>query len=529
MAALLTPLACEATLAPSASASAGAGDAVKPTCSAVPVSAPAGARVVSVDVTHHDGGTVTVPAQLPLNPETTITDVPAWCDVVVTLTHRGADDHVTVKVSLPEDPKKWSGRLQATGGSAYLAGNLNGPELVNAVKEGYVATTTDAGVGQNALDASWGLKADGTTDVPLLTNFASRSTHEMTLVAKDIAARFYGRPVTYAYWNGCSTGGRQGYSEAQNYPNDYDGVLAAAPAVNWDRFAVATLWPQVVFNEEHVAPTLCELDAFNAAAVKACDSLDGVKDGIIDNPQDCTWNPRKLVGTKVVCDGQTLTITAEVADAVRKIWAGPVAPNGKKLWYGPNIGADFTYLADVNQPFFVADSWAKYFVAKNPALDTKKLTYASFAQLFAASQKQFNRVIGTDDPDLSGFRAAGGKLLSWQGQSDQLVPTQGTVDYRKRVERTMGGGARVDDFYRLFLLPGVAHCQGGPGPQATDPLGALVTWVEKGHAPATLATAVLDADGTVTATRNACRYPQMARYTGHGDPAVAGSYRCSAA
>ncbi len=314
----------------------------------------------------------------------------------------------------------------------------------------------------------------------------------MTLVAKDIAARFYGRPVTYAYWNGCSTGGRQGYSEAQNYPNDYDGVLAAAPAVNWDRFAVATLWPQVVFNEEHVAPTLCELDAFNAAAVKACDSLDGVKDGIIDNPQDCTWNPRKLVGTKVVCDGQTLTITAEVADAVRKIWAGPVAPNGKKLWYGPNIGADFTYLADVNQPFFVADSWAKYFVAKNPALDTKKLTYASFAQLFAASQKQFNRVIGTDDPDLSGFRAAGGKLLSWQGQSDQLVPTR-----HGRLPQAGGADDGRGSAGRRFLpaLPAARRraLQGGPGPQATDPL-APGHVVEKGHAPATLATAVLDAD-----------------------------------
>lgn len=479
IAAAIVPLSA-AAFAPTA-ANAGPG---QPSCSAMPVSAPPGATVESVRTVANPGGTVTIPDQTPLPTPPPVTDVPAWCDVTVVLSHPGANDHVTVKVSLPSDPAKWTGRLQAAGGSAYLAGPLTGAETVVAVKNGYVGTVTDAGVSQNALDSTWALKADGSLNTGLLKNFASRSVHDMTLVAKDVTRYFYGRPAAYSYFNGCSTGGRQGYMEAQRYPDDYDGILANAPAINWDRFAVATLWPAVVFNEEKVAPSACELAAFNTAATKACDTLDGVKDGIIDNPQACGWDPRRLVGTKVVCDGETLTITKAEADAVRKIWQGP-----GKLWYGPNKGADISqFLAVPGQPFFVADSWVKYFVTRNPALDTTKLTYRDFAKLFASSQRQFNKVIGTDDPDLRAFRDSGGKLLTWQGQYDQLIPTQGTVDYRKRVERLMGGNARVNEFYRLFLLPGVAHCQGGPGAQAVDPLGALVNWVENGPAPATLAT-----------------------------------------
>lgn len=488
-------------------------------CSTVPVAAPLGARVDSIHAVADPGGTKTFP-------DRTVTDVPASCDITVVLSHPGADDHVTVKVMLPSNPEHWSGRLQAFGGSAYQAGDLNGSALAVGVKNGYVATTTDAGVSQNPLDATWGLKPDGTVNAGLLTDFASRSAHDMTVVAKNVARTFYGRPVGYAYWNGCSTGGRQGYEEAQSYPNDYDGILAAAPAVDWSRFAIATLWPQAVFNEEHVAPTACELAAFNTGAIKACDALDGVVDGIIDNPRNCHWDPRSLIGTKVQCDGQELTISAALAEAVRKIWEGPTSPGGRQLWYGPNIAADFTYLATAGMPFTVADSWAKYFVAKDPSFDTTKLTYASFSKLFMESVRQYERIIGTNDPDLSAFRDAGGKLLSWHGQADQLVPTQGTVGYRNRVNAVMGGNARVNDFYRLFLLPGVQHCGGGPGLQAVDPLSALVNWVEKGERPATLATAATSSTGEITATRNACPYPKVARYVGHGDPQHATSYRC---
>lgn len=496
-----------------------------PLCSAVPVSAPPGAKVESVTAVAHAAGTVTFPDARPLPTPPPITDVPARCDITVTLTHPGANDHVNVKISLPRDPKRWTGRFQATGGSAYLAGDFGAP-VVQAVKDGYVAAATDAGVGTNPIDVSgWALTADGNVNAPLLKNFASRSVHDMAVVGKDVTRKFYGSPVRYAYWNGCSTGGRQGYEEAQAYPHDFDGILAKAPAINWDRFGVATLWPQVVFNEEKVQPTQCELETFNTAAVKACDTLDGVKDGIIDDPAGCRWDARKLIGTKIVCDGKEITISAATADAVRKIWAGPVSPTGRKLWFGPNKSAAFNWLAQAGAPFFVADSWVRYFVQRDPAFDTKKLTYEQFAQVFHRSQQEYNSIIGSDDPDLSAFARAGGKLLSWHGQTDELVPTQGTVDYRERVNRLSGGNKRVDDFYRLFLLPGVNHCGKGIGPQPTDDLGALVNWVEKGKAPATLAASITDANGKTT-TRNVCRYPQVTRYNGHGDPALASSYRC---
>jgi hypothetical protein len=495
-------------------------------CSTIPVSAPSGAKVESVTAAAHAGGTVTFPGVPPLPTPAPITDVPAWCDITVTLTHPGANDHVNIKISLPQDPHKWTGRFQATGGSAYLAGDFGAP-LVTAIKAGYVAAATDAGVGQSPIDVSgWALTADGKVNTPLLKNFASRSLHDMAVVGKDAALKFYGAPVRYAYWNGCSTGGRQGFEEAQDYPNDFQGILAPAPATSWDRFAVATLWSQVVFNEEKTYPTQCELEAFNTAAVKACDTLDRVKDGIIDNPQQCHWDARRLIGTKVLCNGKEITISAADAAVVNKIWAGPVSPDGKKLWYGPNRGASFSYLAQVGAPFFVADSWVKYFVKKDPQFDTTKLTYQQFAQIFQQSQQDFNSIIGADDPNLFAFRNAGGKLLSWHGQADELIPTQGSVDYRERVDRLMGGDKRVDDFYRLFLLPGVTHCGGGPGPQPTDALGALVNWVEKGQAPATLAAATTDASGK-TIARNVCRYPHVARYTGQGDPAMASSYRCA--
>ncbi|GIF76868.1 tannase [Asanoa siamensis] len=448
----------------------------RPRCAPLTVAAPPGAEVEAVTAVAHAGGTVTVPAPPPLPQPPPITGVPARCEITVTLTHPGAHDHVQVRIALPQDRRDWTGRFQATGGSAYLAGDFGAP-LVTAVKAGYVAAATDAGIGQSPLDVSgWAPTDDGA----LLANFADRSVHDMAIVGKDVARSFYGSPVRYSYWNGCSTGGRQGFAEAQRHPKDFQGILAGAPATSWDRFAVATLWPQVVFNEEKTYPTVCELEAFTTAAVKACDRLDGVADGIIDDPRDCHWDARRLIGTKVVCDGREITISPAVADVVNKIWAGP------KLWYGPNKGASLSALANAGTPFFVADTWVRYFVERDPAFDTTTLTYREFARLFQQSQDRFHDVIGTDDPNLFAFRAAGGKLLSWHGQADELIPTRGSVDYRQRVERLMGGAHRVDDFYRLFLLPGVTHCGGGSGPQPVDPLGALVRWVEKGHAPTTI-------------------------------------------
>ncbi|WP_127509265.1 tannase/feruloyl esterase family alpha/beta hydrolase [Actinoplanes solisilvae] len=472
--------------------------AAKPaaSCTAMPVSAPSGTKVVSVKAVARAGGDFTFPQTPGLPPVPPINDVPAWCDVNVVVTHPGAKDSVKIKISLPQDKKDWNGRFQATGGSAYSAGDVSdlSVALIAAVKGGFAGAATDAGVGaKGATDASWGLTADGKINEGLLTNFASRSVHDLAVIGKSVTTGFYKRAASYSYFTGCSTGGRQGYAEAQNYPKDFDGILANAPAIEWNRFEIATLWSQAVFNEEKVAPSQCELAAFNTAAVAACDTVDGVKDGVIADPQACSWDARQLVGKKVVCDGNELTISKQLATAVNKIWAGPVTTSGKKLWYGQNKGSSFAFIANPGKPFAVPDQWAKYFVTKNPSFDATKLTYESFEKLFNSATRQFDGVIGDRDPNLSKFAKAGGKLLTWHGQADQLIPTQGTTDYRKRVNAELGGSKRVDNFYRVFLLPGVDHCgttlfsTGGLVKPGAD-LNALINWVENGKAPAYLPT-----------------------------------------
>lgn len=502
---------------------AGPAQATGTTCESIGAPEVPGASVLSVtSIERHD---FTVPPG-PFNPEP-ITDIPAFCEVVVTLTHPGVDDQVFVETWLPLDT--WSGRFQGTGGGGYAAGVFD-TALAFAVKAGYAAVSTDAGVDEDPLNPSkWALTDDGRVNRELLTNFSSRSLHDMTVAGKALTAQFYGRPADHSYWNGCSTGGRQGHMEAQRYPNDYDGIVATAPAINWPRWLMADQWPQIVMQQEGNFPTPCEFAAFNDAAVAACDLLDKVADGVIGDPTQCRYDPRELIGKKIVCEGQELTISRADAEVVAKIWDGP------GLWYGLPRGTSFDWIAATvtapdgtitGAPFGIADNWIKYFVQKDPAFDTSTITYRDFPRLFARSRAEFDRIIGTDDPDLSGFRAAGGKMLTWHGYADEVIFPGGTVNYRERVERVMGGPSRVDEFFRVFLAPGVGHCAGGPGPVPTDPLAAVVDWVERGVAPDTLPAATTNANGEQV-TRDLCRYPLVSRYNGHGDPNSATSYRCA--
>jgi feruloyl esterase len=495
-------------------------------CGTMQVPAPAGSQVESVTALAVPAGTFNVPGSQPLG-GFPIPNVPAHCEVTVTLTHPGANDHAKVQVWLPQTG--WNGRFQGVGGAAYAAGSIGNVAL--AIQQGYAAATTDAGVDTSGLNASWGLNADGTTNTALLKNFADRSVHEMALVGKEVTADVYTHAAAYSYFNGCSTGGRQGYMEAQKYPTDFNGVNGDAAGINWNKFEVSTLWPQVVMNELKDYPSTCELDTFNAAAVKACDKLDGVADGLISDPAKCDFDPRSLIGTKGVCNGTAYTVTAADAEVVRKIWDGPRGTDGKRLWYGLPVGAQFDYLAashtttdgtSAGDPFIVPKEWVAFFVQKDPSFTSANLTYAQFDQIFKKASSQYDSIIGTANPNLTAFRNAGGKLISWQGDSDQLIPTAGTVDYRNRVDALMGGTKKVDDFYRVYLVPGLAHCglQGGP----IDDMTSLVNWVEQGKAPAVLHATLTTATGT-TVQRDICRFPMVSHYAG-GDPASASSFRC---
>ncbi|CAK7210090.1 hypothetical protein SCUCBS95973_000674 [Sporothrix curviconia] len=497
----------------------------------------------------------------------------SFCDVNVTLTHGNAGDRVRIETWLPLTQADWNGRFQATGGSGFAAG-LFAAALGPAVADGYAASSTDAGVGTTG---SFPVLANTTAALmtQLLTNFGSLSVHEMAVVGKALVQQLYDQPATKSYFTGCSTGGRQGMMEAQQYPSDFDGILAASPAINWDRLLAAMLWPFSVLQQQfppggtgEVVPQ-CVLDAFQGGVLSACDALDGVTDGVIAQPGLCTFDPTTLVGRGIACSNNgnnsasSITITAAHAAVFSKILAGPASPTGQQLWYGLLPGATPDLLASTTQngtaPFSLAATWLNNFVlgletvnnsntfslknaqtvkVKARSTDTTALANVqAFTNVFQQSQQMFDVQLGTDNPDLRAFEAAGGKMLSWHGLADQLVFPNGTFDY---VQRTMDllDAAAVDGFFRVFSAPGVQHCGGGPGAMPTDPLAALVSWVENGTAPDTLpamrmatmagvnATATGNSTTASVITRNLCRYPQMMVYSGSGDASLAASWMC---
>ncbi|KAK5144136.1 hypothetical protein LTR04_001664 [Oleoguttula sp. CCFEE 6159] len=455
-----------------------------------------------------------------------------FCQVNITYTHSGTNDSIHVQVWLPLSG--WNQRFMGTGGGGYATGAFD-LALAPAINRGYAAASTDGGHVLSVTTArSWALASPGNVNQYLLLDFASKSLHDMAVLGKAVTESFYGKAPIYSYWDGCSTGGRQGLMEAQRYPNDYNGILAAAPAINWPKFLPSEIWPQVVMNEEHVYPEQCEFDAITAEAVKACDSIDGVKDGIIAATGLCHFDPHSLVGQPFTCntDGTKRMYSNAAATIVQETWGGP-HKNSTRLWYGLNPGTSLSGLAFTNRtvagtsygvPFPISDDWIQLFVKKDPSFNTTSITASDFASIFHQSYQEYESIMGTDDPDLSAFRNAGGKMITWHGLADQLIFPNGTVDYYQRV---MAVDPKVQDYYRLFLAPGVGHCGGGIGPTPDDQLGALIDWVEHGIAPSMLSTTSPPVDGTQT-HRPLCVYPLVARWDGIGDSTKGSSYKCSA-
>ena len=352
----------------------------------------------------------------------------------------------------------------------------------------------------------------------------------MTVVGKALTEAFYGKPPRYSYFVGCSTGGRQALSEAQRYPQDYDGVVAGAPAINFTRLHIEQMWGPLVMKESNNPVPQCRLAAATSAAVAACDAIDGVKDGVIEDPKRCHFDPQSLVGTTVEGCG---TFTATDADVIRKIWQGPRRQDGSFLWYGLAYGGDFAGLSSTGgtplapRPMGITLDWWRYFLTQNPQFDWTTLTYPAYEQLWEQSVEMFSSVIATDNPDLDRFRSRGGKAILYHGWSDQLIYPEGTIDYYRRIQEQMGGAAKTSDFIRLFMAPGVAHCGGGAGPAPTGQLDALVKWVEEAKAPDTLPAVRRDPSGAVR-SRPLCQYPLVAKYKGAGSTDDAANFACAA-
>jgi pimeloyl-ACP methyl ester carboxylesterase len=435
--------------------------------------------------------------------------LPDFCRVALTV-----DPAINIELWLPTD--QYNNRFQGVGGGGY-AGQINFGGMAEALRAGYATASTDTGHVGHDLDGSFALTPDGTLDMPLIEDFASRSLAELTDKSRSLVAEFYGEEAEYAYWNGCSTGGRQGLMLAQRYPDAYDGILAGAPAINWDRFMPSLLWPQVVMDEELGQPIEpCKLAEATHAAVEACDAVDGVSDGLLDDPAACDFDPVSLVGVDTPC-GEFSEADAAVIQA---IWDGPRTSDGELLWYGLTPGAPLEGLAGM-VPFPIGLDYVRLWIHQDPTFDWHTLGYVGFGDAYRTSQDLFHDVIGTDEPDLTPFRDAGGRLLMWHGWYDQFIPPEGSIDYYDRVLETVGDTSEVAEFARLFMAGGAFHCEESPELTAFDAFGALVDWVETDRAPETI-TASRGAK-----TRPLCPYPGVAAYDGTGDQDRASSFICT--
>ena len=433
---------------------------------------------------------------------------------------------INIWVGLPTGGQ-WNGRLQSEGGGGF-AGSVNIP--VNSISGGYIGIQTDTG--HNGGGGSFGMLTpvpNGAPNVQLQTDFAYRSEHEMAVIGKQLAQAFYGTQPVFSYWNGCSTGGRQGLRMAQDYPGDYNGILAGAPAVHFDRLGVAQTWPQLPMLLDTGAPISTTKETLAvSAAIAACDANDGVVDGVITDPRKCTYNPvNDPAITKASCTSSDNTcLTPAEAGAILKIWNGPTNLQGKKLWYGYQRGAALNSVAGANLNSIPLQQ-AQFWIYFDPTWTVSQLNYANFQPFMQKTMAMMNALTASENPDLSAFRNRGGKIVMWQGFADQLIPSEDSIDYYDSVTNFLGGGyAQTQQWYRHFMAPGVAHCGGGVGPQPQNLFPTVVNWVENGVAPDTLL-ATKSLPGGVTQSRPLCPYPAMAKYIGSGDTNDAANFVCS--
>ncbi|KAM0482212.1 hypothetical protein ACHAP7_004442 [Fusarium lateritium] len=369
-----------------------------------------------------------------------------FCNVTVSYTHPGQNDTIDVEAWLPIDT--WNGRLQAVGGGGWVAGRffLSYAAMRGAVADGFATISTNAGLG-NALEAGpWALASPGNVNLYNLQNFGSVSLEEQRLsgltskavLGKSLIKDFYGRGPEFSYWTGCSQGGRQGLMLAQRYPTAYDGIIAGAPAIHWTELFSYIQWPQQVMNVLGSYPPACEFDAITAAAIKACDGLDGVLDGVISKVDECleTFDPFTVIGKTIKCpelNGTHVRITKSAAAAVNATWQGISINNGRQTYHGIFPGAQLTGTSTnaygqpgllstnctsgscVAAPVLLGVQWLQLFVAKNPDLDLATLSPSQFQDLVYAGQQQYSSIVGTQDADLTRFRDAGGKMISFHG------------------------------------------------------------------------------------------------------------------
>ncbi|KAK6085534.1 feruloyl esterase b precursor [Seiridium cupressi] len=469
------------------------------------------------------------------NPAIELEAVVDFCKIAIEYTHPGQNDVVNTWIGLPLDAAGWNSRFQMAGGGGWSAGSES--TIVSPVVDGYSTSSTDGGHSGNRSTADWGLVSPGNTNWPALSDFASVALNEAASLGKLATEIYYGEKPKYSYWNGCSTGGRQGHMMGQRYPEQFDGIVAGSPAINWQKFQLQQFWSDFKAQELETRPPSCVLQAITKAATAACDGLDGVTDSVIAYPGQCKFDAKSLIGQSVNCSmpNGIVVITEGMAELANAIWEGPTSANGDFQWYGINPDASLTGLLTTTcttvenctvNPFQIGLDWLQVFLARNASYDTGTLTHEQWDRFFRQSVDEYTSIIGTDNPDLTDLKNAGTRLLAWHGTQDPLIPSNGTVDYYERATAFNGD---ISEYYRFFLAPGVGHCGGGPGldPSSTV-FDVLRAWVENGTAPETLPAvgpAVGSSSTQATRAVDLCLYPKILTYTGP-NPNEKSSFLC---
>jgi feruloyl esterase len=462
--------------------------------------------------------------------------LPAFCRVVAEAKPT-SDSDIKLEVWLPVS--RWNGKLQGIGNGGF-AGLIDRVQLAMSVKAGYAATATDTGHTGGPFDAGWAMGHP-----EKIIDFGHRGIHEMTRVAKTVIAAYYSKPPQRSYFAGCSGGGREALMEAQRYPEDYDGILAGAPANYFTALLAAAAYDaQVLAKDSASFIPPAKIPTIAAAVNAACDEVDGVHDGILNDPRQCHFDP-----ATIQCKGEDSDkcLTAAQVTTLKRLYAGTLdakrhvvypgfLPGGEEgesgwgLWItGPAPAKSL--MAGFYNGFF------SNFVFAKPDWDYK--TFKVDADLKAANERAA-QALNSTDPYLKAFQARGGKLVLYHGWSDPVITALNTIDYYESVIKRMGQ-RDVDSFVRLYMAPGVQHCGGGPGPDSfgaandlkfDDPqhsvYASLEQWVEKATAPSMIIASKFEGQDPKHAkmTRPLCPYPQAAKYKGSGDPNDAANFEC---
>jgi feruloyl esterase len=446
--------------------------------------------------------------------------LPAHCRVAATLTP-SADSHIEMELWLPTE--NWNGKFLAVGNGGW-AGSISLDAMAPALRRGYATASNDTG--------HKGGSASFVVGHPeKLIDFGYRAMHEMAVRSKEIIQAFYKRGPQLSYYQGCSTGGRQGMMEAQRFPEDFDAIIAGAPVHNMVHLNVSQVALQVdmLKNPSRLVPPE-KRTLFANAVVAACDQQDGVKDGIVSEPRACKFDPAVLAckaGPSTALgagDGPGCLTAAQVENA-RSVWAPVTKKNGTLVYPGRSPGFESGWRIPAQgaalNPLFT--DMPRYVGRQDSNWDP--MTFDLETDLALALKNA--GFVEASDPDLSKFKARGGKLLLYHGWADPGPAPENTINYYDAVNKKLGG--KQDDWMRLFLMPGVGHCGGGVGPDQADFLGAIERWREKGEAPAQIiATRPAGRGGAPSMSRPLCPHPHVARYKGSGTTDEAASFSCVA-